>query len=482
MKRDKSLRILMFKSNKSLYKSFIMAGVLLVNSNYVFANYSLSTNLDFEDNKTKKDSKLSGDFGIRANQMIEDVGEVIGNRHFGDLNLKYQSFNSDKVYKGFEFSARVNDQEQLMYSIQEAIVEWRFNDSRLALGRSTLDWSHTDETWGLGKINNRINFDYFDPGQEGLIGAFYDKQFKNGFNLSAFGSFVYVPEMNPALQVNDDGTIDCKNPWCTQPNSSAQIDDGGEETPIYYNVNYPEITDVIMRYSLGLKLGHSAEVVRSKNLNMKLTTNAFFLRKPENNISIAAEISVQPQNDNRIFVDATPQFYYHDVTGGNIELDVKELNTKFYASAISIVPEQSPDNESPLIVYTPIKPRKLREDYVSGGAIYDNGSFKSHIGYIARVSEYDRQNETLAEYPRWNQAGHIALDLNITRKISVSLDYKYDMLTEDRLTMFNSSYRFGPNVVAAVGVNIIGTNPDEESFWSQYENNDSVYSSLKYTF
>ena len=161
---------------------------------------------------------------------------------------------------------------------------------------------------------------------------------------------------------------------------------------------------------------------------------------------------------------------------------MEEWNTKLYASAISIVPEKIPDSDIPYIEYTSIKPRKLQEDYLSGGAIYDNGSFKTHLGYIARVSEYDRENDVLAGYPRWNQAGHIALDFSLTRKIGVMLDYKYDILTEDRLTMFKTSYRFGPNVVAAMGVNIIGTNPDEESFWSQYENNDSVYSSFKYTF
>jgi len=214
---------------------------------------------------------------------------------------------------------------------------------------------------------------------------------------------------------------------------------------------------------------------------MELTGTAFYIRKPENNVSIAAEVKYETDNQ-RLFVDATPQFYYHDVKGGNLELEVKEWNVKLYGSAISIVPEKLPDSDIPYIEYTPIKPRKLQEDYLSSGIVYDNGHVKAHAGYIARVSEYDRENDLLAKYPRWNQAGHLALDFNLTRKIGVSLDYKYDMLTEDRLTMFNTSYRFGPNVIASMGVNIIGTNPDEESYWTQFENNDSVYSSLKYTF
>ena len=109
-------------------------------------------------------------------------------------------------------------------------------------------------------------------------------------------------------------------------------------------------------------------------------------------------------------------------------------------------------------------------------------NLRSHLGYIARVSEFDTENDILVNYPRWNQAVHFSASKDFSRKIFVHLDYKYDMLTEDRLTMFRTSYSFGPSVVASFGVNVIGTNQSEESYWTKFENNDSVYSSLKYSF
>lgn len=462
-------------------KLLTLAGTAVLTFTQAFADYSLSTNLDFVDKKSKRDSSLTGDFSFRTNQLVDDVGEVTGNQHFGDLNLKYQSLNSENVYKGFQFSTRVNDQEQMMYSIQEAVVEWRYSSSRFAMGRTTLDWSYTDQVWGLGKVNNRVNFDYFEPGQEGLVGFFYDKKFNNGFSFSAFGSFIYVPEMNPAMQVNDDGTIDCKNPWCTQMESQVDIDGTGNMTDVYYNVNYPEISDVVLRQSFGLQAAQKFKVINGSDFNANLTASAFYLRKPENNISTTAEAKFQTP-EQRIFVNVTPQVFYHDVRGGNLELELEEWNMKLYGSAISIVPDQQPDGDNVFIRYLAIRPKKIQEDYLSSGLVFDNGRVRGHAGYIARVSEYDRENDLLAEFPRWNQAGHLALAFNATRKIGVSLDYKFDMLTEDRLTMVHTSYRFGPNVIAGLGVNIIGTNPDEESFWSRFENNDSVYSSLQYTF
>ena len=37
----------------------------------------------------KKTDGLSGDFTLRSNQLVEDVGEVVGNQYWGDLNLDY---------------------------------------------------------------------------------------------------------------------------------------------------------------------------------------------------------------------------------------------------------------------------------------------------------------------------------------------------------------------------------------------------------
>ena len=418
-----------------------------------------------------KESSLEGDFAFQSNSLVDNVGEVVGNKHFGSFNLKYQSYSDTDVYKGLEFATRVNDEEVLQYSIKEAFIDLRYSNSRLGFGRSNLEWSQVDKIWGLGKVNNRVNFDYFEPDQEGLIGVFYDKQYSNGFNLGLFGSLVYVPEMSQGLVVDkESGAIECKTPWCDAPASSAEIE--GKQVPIVYNVNYPDVSDVINKYSVGLKLGYKF----TENIGADL----FYLRKPENELSVTAEVSVPPEVS-VINVDVTPQFFYHDVRGGNFEFKLTD-EFAIYASAIGITPNKYPDGDEPFIEYTGIKPKKKFEEYGSGGFKYNDGDLKGHLGYIARLSEFDTENDILVNYPRWNQAVHLAISKNLTRKLFVALDLKYDMLTEDRLAMFNTSYSFGPNVVASLGVNTIGTSDSKESFWAKYENNDAAYTSLKYKF
>ncbi len=437
---------------------------LHASTNFTSVNYQTPSN-------TKKNtSLLSGDFGFQTNGLVEDVGEVVGNEYFGHLNIKYQSVNSSNTYKGFEIKTKVNNEEVLQYSLKEAIIDYKYSNSRFAFGRTTLDWSHADRVWSLGKVNNRVNFDYFEPEEEGLVGLFYDKKYSNGVDISLFTSFVYIPEMSQGMIMDKEkGTITCKTAWCDAPSASAEIE--GKDVPIYYEVNYPEVSDAVLRFSSGLKLG-----IEFGNIYI----NTFYLRKPENQFSVSAEVSTPPEVS-QINVEVTPQFYYHDVKGGNAEIKLSET-LKLYTSAISIVPEKFPDGDEPYIQYTGIKMKKKKEDYYSGGLAFDDGSFRSHLGYIARVSEFDTENDILVNYPRWNQAVHFSASKDFSRKIFVHLDYKYDMLTEDRLTMFRTSYSFGPSVVASFGVNVIGTNQSEESYWTKFENNDSVYSSLKYSF
>jgi hypothetical protein len=479
---------------------FISALTILASSSATFAETLIvdvkkASTITIEvDSKpqTKTESILTGDFGIQTNQVLEDVGEVVGNQYFGELNINYKSVNSSDTHKEFDLRTRVNDEEQLMFSVTEAHAEFSFKSSQLIVGRKKLDWSGVDAKWGLGKINNRINFDYLNPGQEGLTGLLYKAKLGKGFSLDMFGSFVYIPELNPGMKINnDEGTVECQNPWCTAPDASAPVE--GKNIPIYYNVNYPTIEEVVNRQSFGMNLNFNhtfdfSEAIKDKNdemivdaNNLDLNLNVFYMRKPENKISVSAEIKYKNE-DGVIFVDATPEIYYHDVRGGNLTLDLPKYDLALYGSFISVAPNEYPDGNTQYIEYTGIKPNKKQEDYISSGMTYDNGDLKITGGYIARVSEFDRESDILVEYPRWNQALNFAVSKNLTRKFHVEFDYKFDMLTEDRITMFNTSYRFGPNIVASLGFNVIGTSSSQESFWSQYENNDSVYSSMKYKF
>ncbi|MFP5457908.1 MAG: hypothetical protein ACLGG7_04165, partial [Bacteriovoracia bacterium] len=88
----------------------------------------------------------------------------------------------------------------------------------------------------------------------------------------------------------------------------------------------------------------------------------------------------------------------------------------------------------------------------------------------------------LAEDPRWNQAVHGWMRYRFNRFFQASADVKYDTLTTDRLVMVRASYFPVRDMVLNVGVNMIGSPADGNSYWSPYTNNDAVYAGLRYLF
>ncbi|MFA7613083.1 MAG: hypothetical protein WCY48_02530, partial [Candidatus Caldatribacteriota bacterium] len=100
-----------------------------------------------------------------------------------------------------------------------------------------------------------------------------------------------------------------------------------------------------------------------------------------------------------------------------------------------------------------------------------------------RLSPYDRDAETLTEDPRWNQAINIFAVRNFWgQKLSLRTDLKLDMMTTDRLFMFEALYKATKHLHLSAGVKLIGTPGDGDSYWSPYTNNDSIYGGLRYAF
>jgi len=422
---------------------------------------------------------IQGYIGGSSNQINQDIGDVPGNRYYGDLNFSYFKDGAYELERKFDFSALVNDQSLTMWSLQEAYAaknglfkSYNHVDKtgdQLKVGRQNLKWAPVDQAWGLGKLNNRKNFDGFDPGQEGLTGVGYENKSSSGFIWKVFGSPFYAPEMNPSLDINkSDSTITSRNPWANPPAATTNID--GNETPIQYIVDYPQISDVIYKYSIGADFGWE---------NKNWAANGYFIRKPENQSSSNVEVALA-EDAASVKAFVKPEFYYHDVFGGNIKY--RNADLEMYVGGIGIFPNTFPDGNQVATTYTEIKTAKKRESYLGGGISRENDKFGMGFNYIARVSSFDRDLDSLSQDPRWNQAVNVFLSRNFKRKYRLSGDVKYDMLTTDRLVMLRAGYKVSKELLMTLGVNMIGTPTNGKSYWSPYTNNDSVFAGLRYIF
>jgi hypothetical protein len=469
-----------YASMATLKKHQILTiGLVMMTGTAIAYNDVMSTHLSFDPQASKKDT-LKGHIGGMSNQINRDVGDVPGNRYNGDLRFSYSENAPDELERKFDLSAMVNDQSLTMYSLQEAYVGIKgvlsdplnenstFGD-KLKIGRHILPWSTVDAHWGLGKLNNRRNFDFFDPGQEGLMGIGHEIRMHKGFFVRSFLSGVYVPEMNPGLDINKkDKTITSRNAWADAPASTTNVE--GNDTPIEYNVDYPEISDVIYRYSAGVNLGWE---------NKNWVVDGYFIRKPENQITTNVEVALAESSETvKAFI--TPEFYYHDLYGGNLKY--RNADMEIYISGIAVRPNTFPDGNREATLYTEIKTEKRREDYVGGGISRSNDKFAMGANYVARLSPFDRVRDSLAQDPRWNQALNGFVMRNFGSSLRLSADVKYDMLTTDRLVMLRAGYKVSKQLLMTFGVNMIGTPESGKSYWSPYTNNDAVFGGMRYVF
>ena len=416
---------------------------------------------------------IQGHLGALSNQVSEQVGNVPGNRYNADLEFDFHR-NPNTSYRSglesrFTAAALVNDQSLTMYSLQEAYIGGNLTSKdHLRVGRQILNWSQIDHTWGFGKLNNRRNFDYFTPGQEGLIGLLYERKSSNGMRYRGFVSGLYVPELNPALDIDKkDRTITSRSHWADAPASSADVE--GRQMPVKYDVDYPEISEVIYRYTVGANIGFESK---------HWVLDNFIMRKPENTLTPNVDVNVS-FTEGVVTAAIDPRFYYHDVYGSTLKYRNKDL--EMYVSGVAIRPNEYPDVDEQ-VRYTEIKSKKQREDYVGGGISKSNDLYTLAFNYVARLSPFDREKDDLALDPRWNQAINLIASRNFGRHFSLSGDVKFDMLTTDRLVMVRGNYNVSRELQMNLGVNMIGTPTDGKSFWSPYTNNDAIYGGLRYVF
>ena len=447
-------------------------GLLVISNAFGIENLTY-----FQTNSHRENENIFGHLGFTSNELTENVGDVTGNKYFIDADFNYQSKGA-RSKTVLEFAAISNNEQDTMYSVPKAYYQYMIYRNEFYFGRSIVKWSPIDETWGLGKLNNRINFDQFKPGQEGLTGVQYQLNRKSGFYMGAFASLLYIPEMNPQLKINkNDGTVTCNNPWCKAPTAQTQIRD--QVVPIKYEVNMPPVDEVVLKYSVGLNLGHRTQMTE---------LNIFGMRKPENKPSVSAELSFNqdPSLDKEDWVNVSidPQIYYHDVLGATFALKGNgQFNgLKAHSSVLGIYPNVNPEGERIVYEYTGIKQEKRKEEYLASGLSYNWRRVQANANYIARVSSFDHESDDiLVELPRWNQAINLGAEVQVTETFASVFDYKYDMITDDRLLMFSLRKQIGRDLLVSTGINMIGA-PSDQSYWSDFRNNDAVFASLRLLF
>lgn len=422
--------------------------------------------------------EYSGDLSFRYQDFSDSIGDVEGNRWWGEFNFNYDNktpfVNSETHIDGI---IHLNDADGLFWSVREAQYSSLGNHSQWSVGIVLINWSEIDRIWGLGKINNRVNIDFFNPGQSGLPGFKFGQRFAKSFEVELFGSFLYIPELNPGLDIDKEaGTITSRSPWSIAP-ANTYSPETGITRNLLYRVDVPSTSEILFHYSFGLNLKYS--------LSERTHLDLFYLRKPENSLSNTARLEVDPDlsfNAN-VFVD--PKLYYHDVWGGQLAFETSTKALKLYASYLTARPGSKPQNENDQEAVSaggyPLKLDVQQEDYLGWGGEYKFLNGIVHLGALHRLSSFNDEN-VLSKTPRWDQAVNFSLAYELYTGVNFFTELFYDYGSYDRLLSGSMAYQLSQSMALTLGFAVLTSPTGGAGFWEPFKKNDAAYAKMAFLF
>lgn len=416
--------------------------------------------------------QYQGEFSFLYQDYLNGVGGVKGNKWWSEFNFSYEKkepFIDDEAK--IDFTLRHNDAGGFFYSVREAQYTKLGNFSEMSFGFIIIDWSEVDKIWGLGKINNRVNIDFFDPGLSGLPGILYNQRLSKNFSFSVFGSYLYIPEYNPTLKINkSERSITTRSPWVIPPATNATT--AGGNVSVRYDVLKPSVSDIVFNYSYGLNLKYSFTE------SFHLTT--YYIRKPENSLSNTATVSLS-NNDFNADVKVTPNLYYHDLWGGQLVLESRNKSWQFYTSYLMSQPGSKPQNDlSTQYGGYAFRLEKQDEEYWGTGIRYIFLGGEAHLGHISRVSGFEET--PILKRPRWDEAVNFSLSYEFFTHIFFKTELFYDYSSNDRILETELKYIYNQVLALSLGANLL-TSPDAgQGFWAPFRQNDGVYTELSVLF
>ena len=235
--------------------------------------------------------------------------------------------DTDRVRQTFDYHLHTDvryysEDNDYNYSVEEAYIQFTGENHHLGLGRKLMDWSPHQTYWQLDYLNPQKGFNLLSQKQEGLMGVHYDyRPNKEGIRFSAFFSYLYIPSLNPSIDI-ENGQVSSTSEWQVLPPSKTVV--RGQKVPIFYKLNMPPIEDIILQKSLGMKLAYSWE-------SGKILSYAIY--KPESGVRANAEAFFN-LDKKQVQVAANPIVNHHLMFGSSLHQRFQGVD---YSAGIDVV-------------------------------------------------------------------------------------------------------------------------------------------------
>jgi hypothetical protein len=352
----------------------------------------------------------------------------------------------------------------------------------ISIGRKVLDWLDHEKYWGTNFLNSGKGRGPLDLGQEGIPGLSVSIYRYKKFKFGLFTSFLYIPQLYPKIE-NPNQSITGVDTWLEVPPTETVIEN--KALPIRYNVNYPQIKDVVFQRGLGTNL----EYFWNSGV-----ASLMFMYRPENLLRINADAYTSEDLD-FVEVNANPIVNHHAILSFNVKqeiggygnltgaLDVVDPNASLGKDAKKVYLSDLKENDRIYETeYFNVSPSYERISYLhlAWDKLFNSSYYR--LGYIHLLSQNDYAGDDFYSSPvKWRSAVNLYHESLLTDKVPFLVDLKYDFINQDLLIKSGVQYKIFKNFSAGVTVEFLKA-PKNESYWSRMRTNDSVYSDITFLF
>jgi hypothetical protein len=420
--------------------------------------------------------------GVEGFVRLNEPQNQARDREWLNLSFVTEKSRRDQV-KDFYLESQIRyllNSEKYLFSVPEAY--WRFRDvkNQLFVGRKVLDWNLGEAYWGLNNLNPQRSFQLMDRKAEGLTGILFKRSFF-GFDTDFFMSYINIPQMNPGLDF-EDGEVTSSSDWARLPPKRTSY--LGQQKSVRYEIEDPNIEDIVLKKSLGGRIKYPWETG---------AISAFAIYKPETKIRANAFVKELDDDNDTVIVVADPIVNHHAVYGIFMEqkvglldsfigIDVTDPNARI-GTDFEVVDDEVLEEERRVFKTDDfeIVPNYVRESYLRGSLSYNTSILSTSVNFIQHLSRNIRGDDFFSDTVKYKQAVGLALRYSFSDSWYFSGDFRYDLRRKDQLVKLETNFTLMNKVRGFVGIEALKS-PQEESYWSVYRANDTVFTGIAFIF
>ena len=398
------------------------------------------------------------------------------------FNLSYTGHPIDATSKIDVFTTGdlrlyFQDNNALNYSLQEAYVRYNRDSFQLTLGRQILDWNTNEKYWSLGYLNANQAFTLLSTEEEGVTG-FHLKKDIGPFEFDFLLSYLFIPQINPSVTFKN-GEVISRSDWVRLPPKRTVV--SGLEVPIYYRLNKVNISKIIFNKSIGGNIRYKWD---------QGEISSFAIYKPENTLRINASAFYDNVSLNQVVVEADPTVNHHAYYGLQVFQNISGIK---YQGGLSYVdPNTHLGRDFPIDIntsrktyesqYFVIHPRYDKEAYSHFSACLEQNTYSLSMNYIHLLSKNVRASDDFfSDTVKWKRAIGGSVMYAFSDSFKISFDLKYDFERFDNIVKSELVYKFKNKVFISLGLEMLKA-PRDNSYWSYYRANDTLYSAVGLLF